>query len=418
MKKAIKSFAKVRRGASPRPISDSKYFGGEVGWIRISDVTKSNKFLNKTVQYLSALGETKSVRVDKGDLIMSICGTIGRPIIINIPACIHDGFVQFYDIKNTDNEFLYYSLQFAENDLKNHGQSGTQVNLNTTIVGNYKIFYPNKRTQTQIAKILSTIDTAIEQTKALIAKHERIKTGLMQDLLTKGIDEAGNIRSEQTHEFKDSPLGRIPKEWEVKKLKRICNVLVSNVDKKSIASQDKIRLCNYMDVYSNEYIYEKTDYMEATASKNQIKNFRLRKEDVIITKDSETPNDIAVPAVSMFDFKDLICGYHLAILRPNTKKIKGVFLMNQLLLKSVNKHFSKLANGSTRFGLTLGVIYTAPIPFPKNLEEQINIINIVKNKDNAIRALKAELSKLLGLKRGMMSDLLTGKVSVVSLLSE
>ena len=72
--------------------------------------------------------------------------------------------------------------------------------------------------QKKIAEILSTVDKAIEQTEQLIAKYQRIKTGLMQDLLTKGIDENGNIRSEETHEFKDSPLGRIPLEWEVVEL--------------------------------------------------------------------------------------------------------------------------------------------------------------------------------------------------------
>ena len=70
--------------------------------------------------------------------------------------------------------------------------------------------------QSKIAEILSTVDQAIDQTEALIAKQQRIKTGLMQDLLTRGIDENGNLRSEETHEFKDSPLGRIPVEWEVK----------------------------------------------------------------------------------------------------------------------------------------------------------------------------------------------------------
>ena len=76
----------------------------------------------------------------------------------------------------------------------------------------------SKPEQTKIAEILSTVDRAIEQTEALIAKQQRIKTGLMQDLLTRGIDEHGNLRSEQTHQFKDSPLGRIPVEWEVREL--------------------------------------------------------------------------------------------------------------------------------------------------------------------------------------------------------
>ena len=89
----------------------------------------------------------------------------------------------------------------------------TVSNLENLTIRSFK-----KPEQSKIAEILSTVDQAIDQTEALIAKQQRIKAGLMQDLLTRGIDEDGNLRSENTHEFKDSPLGRIPVEWEVKEL--------------------------------------------------------------------------------------------------------------------------------------------------------------------------------------------------------
>ncbi|MFM7787164.1 MAG: restriction endonuclease subunit S, partial [Microcystis panniformis] len=88
-------------------------------------------------------------------------------------------------------------------------QGSAQVNVGPTHLQKMHIPLPPIKEQTQIATILSTIDRAIEQTEALISKQQRIKTGLMQDLLTKGIDENGNIRSEETHNFKDSRLGRI-----------------------------------------------------------------------------------------------------------------------------------------------------------------------------------------------------------------
>lgn len=213
----IGSFCKVRRGASPRPIGNPNYFGGDVGWIRISDVTKSYKYLNKTEQYVSTLGESLSVRVDKGDLVMSICGTIGRPVIINIPSCIHDGFVQLYDIRNADTEYLYYILQFHEKDFEAKGQPGTQVNLNTTIVENFIVYFPSLPEQCQIATILSTADAVIEKTQAAIAKYKAIKQGMLQDLFTRGIDTVtGKLRpsyQDAPELYKESKLGWIPKEW-------------------------------------------------------------------------------------------------------------------------------------------------------------------------------------------------------------
>ena len=97
----ISDFCDIRRGASPRPINDPRYFGGKVGWVRISDVTASRRFLRKTKQYLSPLGEANSVRVYPGDIVMSICGSVGCPIIVDMDACVHDGFVHFFNLKET-----------------------------------------------------------------------------------------------------------------------------------------------------------------------------------------------------------------------------------------------------------------------------------------------------------------------------
>lgn len=225
----IGSFCKVRRGASPRPIDDPQYFGGNVGWIRISDVTKSFKYLNKTEQYVSSLGESLSVRVDKGDLVMSICGTIGRPIIINIPSCIHDGFVQLYDIQNANKEYLYYILQHHEKDLERKGQPGTQVNLNTTIVENFEIFFPTETVQTKIAHILSTCDAIIEKTQSAIAKYKAIQQGMLHDLFTRGIDiRTGKLRprcQDAPELYKESKLGWIPKEWDCEGLSSVVEII-------------------------------------------------------------------------------------------------------------------------------------------------------------------------------------------------
>ena len=182
--KPIKHFAKVRRGASPRPIDNPAYFGGQVGWVRISDVTSANKYLKKTTQYVSPLGESLSVRVDKGDLVMSICATIGRPVIIDMPACIHDGFVQLYDLKGIDIHFLYYTLQFSEKALERKGQPGTQVNLNSTIVEEFIVYYPDITEQKKIGKMLTAIDDQLNNEIGYLQKLQQLKSGLMGDLLS------------------------------------------------------------------------------------------------------------------------------------------------------------------------------------------------------------------------------------------
>lgn len=125
--------------------------------------------------------------------------------------------------EEVDTKYLYFDLLNILYYINaNYFQGSGLKHLQKKDLKKHQILFPEKpKEQTQIATILSKVDEAIAQTEQLIAKYTRIKTGLMQDLLTKGIDENGNIRSEQTHEFKDSPLGRIPKEWECLELQTL-----------------------------------------------------------------------------------------------------------------------------------------------------------------------------------------------------
>ena len=107
--KRIKMLTRVKRGASPRPIDNPIYFDeeGEFAWVRIADVTASERYLKNTTQRLSELGSSLSVKRYPDDFFLSIAGTVGKPIITKIKCCIHDGFVYFPDLK-INPEFLYY----------------------------------------------------------------------------------------------------------------------------------------------------------------------------------------------------------------------------------------------------------------------------------------------------------------------
>ena len=175
----------VKRGASPRPINDPKYFGQGRGWVRIHDISKSNKYLMQTKDYLSEVGEMKSVAVNKGDIIMSIAATVGKTIIVKMKACIHDGFIVFSNLSNNmNNEFLYYLLTNATNEFKNIGQHGTQSNINSELVSKTKFFKPPFLEQQKIASILSGVDAYIQKSQQRKEKLKHLKKGLMQKLLT------------------------------------------------------------------------------------------------------------------------------------------------------------------------------------------------------------------------------------------
>lgn len=189
----VKEISIIKRGASPRPISDPKYFNTKKEgrcWIRISDVTSSYKYLNKTTQYLSPIGESCSVKVNPGDLIMSICATVGKPIIIQAPSCIHDGFVLFDKIDSTRivPEYLFYLLLNNQKSLKNKGQTGSQMNLNTEIVKNISIKIPSIKFQNKAIELLSKMDNKIIKDSIYKEKLFLLKNGLMNDIFSQKVE--------------------------------------------------------------------------------------------------------------------------------------------------------------------------------------------------------------------------------------
>jgi type I restriction enzyme S subunit len=184
--KKLGLISEIVRGASPRPIEDPKWFDEQspIGWVRISDVTKSNKFLFETTQKLSQAGINSSRYVTKDNLIMSICATVGRPILTEIDVCIHDGFVVFRN-PQIDKEYLFYFLSFIEKDWAKNGQTGSQMNLNTNLINTTEIPFPvDKSEQSHIATILSDMDKEISGLEKQLTKAQSIKQGMMQKLLT------------------------------------------------------------------------------------------------------------------------------------------------------------------------------------------------------------------------------------------
>lgn len=187
-------------------------------------------------------------------------------------------------------------------------------------------------------------------------------------------------------------LGEIPSHWTFKPLKYAAVVQPSNVDKKSENNEQPVLLCNYTDVYNNERIDSSLEFMRATATPQEIKKFLIAADDVIITKDSESAFDIAVPALVVEDFEDVLCGYHLTHIRPVEMSGKYLFRLFQSTL--FNAQFVVGANGVTRFGLPQHVINNAAVPLPP-LPEQEAIARFLDHKTAQIDALIAKKETLL-----------------------
>ena len=360
------AFANILRGASPRPIDSPIWFNekSNTGWLRISDATSADKYLTKTSHNLSAAGISNSRFVESGNLVMSICATVGRPVLTRKNVCIHDGFVVFNDLR-VDKEYLYYVLSNIEKDWSKHGQTGSQMNLNTGLIGSTPIPLPPLHEQRAIAAALSDVDTLIFALDNLIAKKRAVKTAAMQQLLT------GKQR-----------LPGFSGEWEVKRLGDIAP-LQRGFD----LPNSMLRKGDYPVVYSNGILNHHAHFMAEGPGVVTGRSGTIGK--VSYVEEDYWPHNTALWVT---DFKG------------NSPK----FIYH--LYKNV---------GLDRFGTGSGVptlnrndVHAFSVSVPSS-EEQTTIAAVLSDMDAEIEALEARREKTRQVKRGMMQELLTGRTRLV-----
>jgi len=318
------------------------------------------------------------------------------------------------------NKFLFFRLlhDFKNNLTEKFQQKTTGIiNFKLKEYLRDKLYLPPLPEQRKIAEILETVDNAIEKTDRIIEKHKRIKQGLMQDLLTRGIDENGQIRSEETHKFKDSPLGRIPEEWEVVRLGEIAE----------ITSSKRI----YFDEYTEEGIpfYRSKEIIEKAQGLNIEKTLFIPENKYrFIEKHFGTPKtgDILITAVGTlgviyvikpsdgkFYFKD----GNLLWLKNLTGSLIDIGLLVYLFQQVFEKQKEILTIGTSQNALTIEKMKEMQIPLP-SLPEQNRIAEILSQIDETIEKEQKYKEKLERIKQGIMEDLLTGKVRVNHLIEE
>ncbi|MFD0620352.1 restriction endonuclease subunit S [Paenibacillus sp. GCM10027629] len=163
------NIAIIKRGASPRPKGDPRYFNGAIPWLKISDVSKQGKYIYETEDTVTEAGKEKSVWVDPETIILSISASVGRPAILKVGVCIHDGFVKIEETSSIiHKEFLYYFLLSALNQMLNKAKGATQININSEIVKSLAVALPPLNEQKRIADKIERLLDKINQAKQLI----------------------------------------------------------------------------------------------------------------------------------------------------------------------------------------------------------------------------------------------------------
>lgn len=276
------------------------------------------------------------------------------------------------------------------------------------------VLLPSIDEQKRIADFLdektAVIDEVVKKKKKQIELLKEKRAALITQAVTKGLDT--NVK------MKDSGVewvGEIPESWSVKKLKFLALVQASNIDKKEYEDQENVQLCNYTDVYNNEKISRDLEFMSATATKDQKKKLSLEPGDILATKDSETADDIFVPAIVESTTNNLVCGYHLYHIRVTDPSLSPRFLFRYLQGYPIRVYTENFANGVTRFGISQYPILSLPVSLPE-LRKQEKIADFLDTKtatvDKAIKKIQKTIKLIEEYRSSLISHAVTGKIVI------
>jgi type I restriction enzyme S subunit len=380
------------------------------------------KFLNKDIKYISPkkADELSYHSFIKGDIVLAKLGDpIGKTCII--PHFLKRGVVVSdvvrirVDSKFSEKKFILQCLNsssvFYQLNKDIIGTTRPRVNLDQ--VRNLFIPFPPLSEQHRIAEILSTIDKTIERTEALIEKYRHIKAGLMSDLLTRGIDEEGRIRSEETHEFKDSPLGRVPEEWEVMNIGKISEVVTKGTTPTTYGynyTDMGISFVRVENITDNGYINLNDAKFISVETHQFLNRSKLKEGDVLFS----IAGAVGRCALVSSNILPANINQAISLIRFKKKDQLDLKLLLQILLSNnIQNQIELESTALAQTNLNLEQIKNLQLLMPP-LPEQHHIAQILTAADTYIEKEQTYLNKLQQIKKGLMQDLLTGKVRVTT----
>lgn len=359
-----------------------------------------------------------------GDVLITMMGTTGKSKVFRKEfkrGIIDSHLIRLRFQKNQFNSDLFViTLQESEymfNQLKLKSNGSIMEGLNSSIVKDLYVVKPPLGEQKQIERFLhranEKISRIVENLESQQSLIEQKRFSVITQAVTRGLNS--NTKMKETG-LKWYP--KVPSHWKLRRLKHLASIRPSNVDKKKYDGQGEVRLANYVDVYHNDKITENLDLMVATASENEIAKFSLMSGDLIITKDSESWDDIAVPAFVPETMEGVVCGYHLTLIRPNQEHVLGEFLFRTYQALGIRDQYHYNANGVTRYGLGSYWVNNGVIPVPP-FDEQIEIIEYINHQLEIMKGIEMniinEIERLKQFQTALISAVVTGKIDVRSL---
>ena len=403
--KPLAEVAQVVMGQSP----DSKYYSEEE--VGLPFLQGCAEFQGRHPKHAIYCSHSKKIGC-AGSILLSVRAPVGRLNVANRDYVIGRGLASLNGTRVTQG-FLEHFLVFQESMFGLASQGSTFEAINSSELKQWPILHPkDKAEQAKIAEVLSTVDRAIEQTEALIAKQQRIKTGLMQALLTRGIDEHGNLRSEQTHKFKDSPLGRIPVEWELRSLGQCVRVdapICYGILMPGQGVDNGVPVIKVKDIVAGRIAQDNLLLTDRRIDR-EYRRSRLRSGDLVITIRGTTGRLAVVPP----ELDGANITQDTARVRlSDDHSVRFCFYCLQS--QSAQAQIALHTIGQAVKGINIGDVKRLLLTMP-SLHEQERLADRFEGLEKTTYATSRALAKLKSTKAGLMKDLLTGDRRVAALL--
>jgi|LWDU01.1.fsa_nt_gi type I restriction enzyme S subunit len=396
-------------GTTPSTIEPKYWDDGTILWASPTDITSlKSKYISDTKSKITeiAFNKTSLRLLDAGDILMTSRATVGYPAIAAAPICTNQGFINIKCGKQIENLFLYYWIIQNRQFIKRYGQGSTFLELNKKDFRKLNILLPPLSEQLRIAEILSTVDESIEKTDSIIEETRQLKKGLMQKLFTEGI---GHTR------FKETKIGRIPKEWDVVSLidtaKKERYSFTGGPFGSNLKSEEYtetgVRIIQLQNIGVGRFLNKYKIYT-SNEKADELKSCNIYPGDIIIAKMAAPvaraclmPND---------DERYLMAsdGIRLSVDEEHYDRNFILFSINSTYF---NNDAERHSTGTTRLRIGLSELKQLLFKMPP-LSEQRQIAKILSEVDAKIEKEEATKAELEQLKKGLMQVLLTGKVRV------
>lgn len=417
--KSLGEVATIVGGGTPSTLN-SAYWNGDIQWFTPAELSDSKKYVSKSERTITERGlkESSAKLLPKGTVLLTTRASIGITAILENPASTNQGFQSLIAKNNCCSEFLYYVIPLIKDEMLSRASGSTFAEISAKKLSTITFQLPPLPEQQRIAKALSDVDALISTTEKLIQKKKNIKQGAMQNLLTGKKRLPGFGPQTKFPAYKQTELGLIPDDWEVKSLGEIFEFRPNNTFTRDCLNDSKGK---YQNVHYGDVLIKYPSILDCSKETipfiNEGINVKFSKYgivegDIIIADTAEDETVGKVVEVFNLGEKKIVSGLHTFLCRKITDDFAPKWLgyfMNQPIF---HNQLLPFITGTKVSAISRTAIQNVKVLIPSK-EEQTAIANVLSSMDKEIETLNTKLEKYRNLKTAMMQQLLTGKIRLV-----